>query len=228
MPLASIWALVPVKPLHEAKSRLACVLSPQERAELVCTLLTRTLHVLVNCSALAGVLVISADGKVGELAIACGADFVPEAPPCDLNISLTTARDTAMQHGAEGVLIVPADLPCVDAKSIMMVLDTASKGKPKLNAVTAHPSPLPSPVTDSQFARMVIVPDRHQEGTNCLFIAPPDAIDLRFGEQSMVMHIAAAHAAGLSVTVLETSPLSLDVDLPDDLEVAGYCLKPVA
>ncbi|MGH2523035.1 MAG: 2-phospho-L-lactate guanylyltransferase, partial [Anaerolineales bacterium] len=42
----SLWALVPVKPFWQAKTRLAGVLSPEQRAGLSREFLTHTLQVL--------------------------------------------------------------------------------------------------------------------------------------------------------------------------------------
>ena len=44
----TIWAIVPVKPLRRGKSRLAEMLSEDERAELNSRLLTHTLETLKN------------------------------------------------------------------------------------------------------------------------------------------------------------------------------------
>ncbi|MFN2189200.1 MAG: 2-phospho-L-lactate guanylyltransferase, partial [Candidatus Promineifilaceae bacterium] len=39
-----IWAIIPVKPLYDSKSRLAEVLTPEERAELTRRLLESTIR----------------------------------------------------------------------------------------------------------------------------------------------------------------------------------------
>jgi 2-phospho-L-lactate guanylyltransferase (CobY/MobA/RfbA family) len=63
------------------------------------------------------------------------------------------------------------------------------------------------------------VADRHGRGTNALYLAPPDAIDVRFGGDSHDAHVAAAIDAGIAVVELD-GPLSVDVDTPDDLLLA--------
>ncbi|MBI5714221.1 MAG: 2-phospho-L-lactate guanylyltransferase, partial [Chloroflexi bacterium] len=46
----SIWAIVPVKPLKRAKSRLASVLSVEEREAFSRAMLTHTLDVVAQVS----------------------------------------------------------------------------------------------------------------------------------------------------------------------------------
>ncbi len=66
---------------------------------------------------------------------------------------------------------------------------------------------------------MAIVADRHGRGTNALLLAPPDVIDVAFGGDSRLAHVAAADAAGATTLEL-VGPLRLDVDTPDDLLLA--------
>ena len=65
----------------------------------------------------------------------------------------------------------------------------------------------------------MLVPDRHGRGTNALLVAPPDAIDVRFGGDSRAAHAAAAMEAGALLVEL-AGPLRLDLDTPDDLVLA--------
>jgi 2-phospho-L-lactate guanylyltransferase len=66
---------------------------------------------------------------------------------------------------------------------------------------------------------VALVADRHERGTNALLVSPPDAIGFAFGSGSREAHLAEARAAG-AITVELDGPLSLDLDLPDDLILA--------
>ena len=55
----SIWAIIPVKPLRDSKSRLARVLTPDQRAELTSELLLRTLQAIKTSQQIYRTLVIS-------------------------------------------------------------------------------------------------------------------------------------------------------------------------
>ncbi len=63
-----IWAIIPVKPLSRAKSRLESVLSPDERQQLAETMFHRSVLTAVKeTPQVAGTLVISRDSaRVGD------------------------------------------------------------------------------------------------------------------------------------------------------------------
>jgi 2-phospho-L-lactate guanylyltransferase len=67
------------------------------------------------------------------------------------------------------------------------------------------------------FRNVVIVPDRHGQGTNALLLTPPDVMEPAFGEGSFARHAARARAAGAAVRVADLPSLALDVDTPEDL-----------
>ena len=67
------WLLAPVKPFAEAKSRLASVLTPAERALLMRSLLERTLALARESKLFARLLVVSRDPLVWEVARRAGA-----------------------------------------------------------------------------------------------------------------------------------------------------------
>jgi 2-phospho-L-lactate guanylyltransferase len=47
--------------------------------------------------------------------------------------------------------------------------------------------------------------------------SPPDAVPLRFGENSFFPHLGAAEACGIRPTVVHLPGLALDIDNPEDL-----------
>ena len=57
----ALWAIVPVKPLRRGKSRLAKVISAEERADLNQYLLEHTIQVLVTIDEIEHILVIRRD-----------------------------------------------------------------------------------------------------------------------------------------------------------------------
>jgi len=188
------WAIVPVKPLAQAKSRLAGVLAPEQRVELVTRLLQRTLAVLRGTESLARVLVVSADPYVERLAHADGAEFLAEAQPQGLNSALTKAVAHAQEHGAEAVLILPADLPHLRRESLLPLL-----------ALAATPPTIG------------IAPDRWKQGTNALLIAPAMNFPFAFGANSFQTHLALAQKLGMRVAIYHDPDLAMDIDLPEDL-----------
>lgn len=194
----ALWAIVPVKPLRRGKSRLAPVLSDDDRAELNQKLLTRTIDTLKQMPELVDVLVVSRDPEALSLARDHGARTLREDGAPQLNVALTRATVVAKSYNAEGVLILPADLPQVS--------------KEDLAAMLAAGSEAPS---------VVIAPDHHRSGTNALFVNPAGLIEYDFGEGSFHSHSEKAKVAGARLVVLELQSLAHDVDVPEDLSFLG-------
>jgi 2-phospho-L-lactate guanylyltransferase len=188
------WAIVPVKPLRRAKSRLSSVLGAEERLELSREMLNRVLEALAKVPEIERTLLVSRDSEAMALARHHGARTLSERPPIDLNQALQQATRAAVGSGASAVLVVPADLPLVTADDLRELVSLAE-------------SP---PV-------VVIAPDRRQAGTNALLASPAGLIEYAFGPSSFDRHRALALAAGARVLVCDRPGLALDLDLPEDL-----------
>jgi len=189
-----IWAILPVKPFNLAKSRLSEALSPAERQSLAENLYRHTLETLLKVPQLAGILVVSRDSKAISIARDHNVTSLQESRTPELNAILNDARAILYQQGAQGVMIIPADMPFLTVEAIAEVIDAAHY----TNTV-------------------VIVPDHAHNGTNCLLIAPPEAIVLHYGPDSFAAHVRSAKEAGLTAYVREIPEMALDLDTPDDL-----------
>lgn len=190
----TLWAIVPVKPMTKGKSRLAGSLTPEERLALNRQMLDHLLSVLVGVPEIERTLVVSRDPAVLALARDRGARTLSERSPSELNRALERATGAAQAYGASGVLILPADLPLLLRKDV-----------DHLVALATTP-----PV-------VVISPDRHEEGTNALLVAPIGLIEYGFGANSFQRHLKRAEAAGARLEVARLPRLALDVDQPEDL-----------
>ncbi len=188
------WAIVPVKPLRRAKSRLSSVLGAEERLELSREMLNRVLEALAKVPEIERTLLVSRDSEAMALARHHGARTLSERPPIDLNQALQQATRAAVGSGASAVLVVPADLPLVTADDLRELVSLAES----------------LPV-------VVIAPDRRQAGTNALLASPAGLIEYAFGPSSFDRHRALALAAGARVLVCDRPGLALDLDLPEDL-----------
>jgi 2-phospho-L-lactate guanylyltransferase len=192
----TLWAIVPVKPLRRGKSRLAGILSEEERTVLNQDLLERTLKTLSGLKELDQVLVVSRDQHALNIARNHGAKTVQEDGQPHLNTALARATVVAQVHATQGVLILPADLPLLRPDDVLALIDRAIK----------------PPV-------VVIAPDRHGRGTNALLMVPAGLIEYDFGENSFERHCERAVKAGARLEVVELPSLGLDLDLPEDLEM---------
>lgn len=185
-------AVVPVKTLAAAKTRLATALAPDERADLTLQTLKRVLSALDQPS-IAARLVVSPDEAVLRATRVAGAHGLRQASD-GLNPGLEEARTWALAQGAEALLIVLGDLPLLAPEHIATILSLADR-----------------PDT------VVLAPDRHGSGTNIMLLRPPDVIPLYFGLNSLTQHRAAALARTLTIHTYDDPATALDLDTPDDL-----------
>ncbi len=192
----TLWAIVPIKPMRLGKSRLATVLSKEERAALNRQLLARTVETLKSVPELEQVLVVSRDTAALALARKHGARTVLEDDESHLNMALARATFVARRFNTHGILVLPADLPLLRAEDVRALLEAAR-----------------------QPPAVVIVPDRKREGTNALVVTPPGLISYHFGPGSFRRHCDLAREAGARLEVLELPSLAIDLDWPEDLKL---------
>ena len=188
----NLFALVPVKDPALGKSRLRPVLADEERRALNLRLARRTIE--ATTAVLRTVVVTSSDA-VEKLCTACR--VVREPRPIGLNAALVLAARHAIAAGAEGLLVVPADLPLVSPQLIQEQAAGLRAGE------------------------CLLVPDARGSGTNLLGVVPARADLFHFGDGSLRRHAAAAARGGLSVRIAPCAPLARDLDLPSDLRCQG-------
>jgi len=93
--------------------------------------------------------------------------------------------------------------------------------------------PLVTPAEITQFLAahraapaFTIAPSRDEQGSNAIICSPPDAVPLRFGENSFFPHLAAAEATGVQPIVLRLPGIALDIDTPEDLTAFASIASP--
>jgi 2-phospho-L-lactate guanylyltransferase len=197
----TLWAIVPIKPLNLGKSRLASVLTQQERMNLNSHFLTHTLETLNAIPGIEHVLVISRDQKALALARDHGARTIQEDGNSQLNVALARATFVAEKYATRGVLILPVDLPLITPEDVSNLIEKAKD----------------PPV-------VVVAPDRHHLGTNALLVCPTGIIQYAFGPGSFELHCERARQAGARLEIVDFPGLELDIDLPEDLELASASL----
>jgi len=190
----SLWAIIPVKPLKNAKSRLSSVLSPDQRFQLAVAMLRHVLQVTASNQGVTGVLVISRDTKALAIARELGAKTLQEGAFSNLNPALLRATMFVRSWRADAVLILPADLPFIQDEDISGIIGRSADRS------------------------LVIATDQASDGTNALLVKPPGAIEYAYGPGSFERHISGAEAAGLGLHVYASERLALDIDVPEDLE----------
>ena len=187
-----VYTVVPVKDLRGTKSRLAPVLDPAARAGLTLYMMGRVVSRVLEAG-VDVVGVVSPDPIVLDEALRRGATpLVQESR--GLNPALEEGRTWATKNGASALLVLPADLPLIEAEDVRAVLAGASGGAP-----------------------VVISPDGARSGTNALLLTPPDALPFLFGPDSFEAHLRAARDRDADARVCENGHLSFDLDTAGDL-----------
>ena len=197
-----IAAIIPAGTLEGAKTRLGGTLDAEERQDLAERLMTRTVLAALAADGIDDVLVVSPDREVLRHAAALGARTLRQRS-VGLNAGLDEGRLDVVAGGAEAILVLPIDLPFVTTEAVAAVL-----------------MPIGAVGAVGAVADIVLVTDRHGNGTNALLLRPPHAIAFAFGPGSRHAHRAAAEAVGARYVEVE-GPLAFDLDTPDDLVVIG-------
>ena len=187
----SLFAVVPVKDLGSAKSRLSPALDSVERVDLTLHMLDHVLSTLRK-ACVENVCVVSPDNAVLDTARERGASPLSQESQ-GLNPALEEARLWAIRQGASTLLVLPADLPLLTAPDILALLE---EGKPGVG----------------------ISPDKARTGTNALLLQPPDVLPFAFGPGSFEAHLRLARERGLDVSVHDLPNLAFDLDTAEDLE----------
>jgi 2-phospho-L-lactate guanylyltransferase len=186
-------AVLPVKSFDRAKQRLGPAVTASDRIELADAMLADVLAALGAAAGLADLIVVTADARARDAALAAGAHVVEDPLEAGQSSAADRGVAAARARGAERVLLVPGDCPALDPADVERVLG-------------AFPD-----------AGLVIVPDRHGAGTNALRIAPPDAIAPSFGAGSLARHAVRGATARLTVRIARAPSLELDIDTDGDL-----------
>lgn len=185
------FAVIPVKSLQNAKTRLASLLSPAERAELVQEMLHHVIDALHRSNRIEQIAVISQEPS--QLSLPSYVTIIPQTE-AGLNNLLEQGRSWAIANHADALLTIFADLPLVTPNDISRLVEMGEQQ----NSVT-------------------LAPDRHHCGTNALLSHPPAIAQFAFGPSSLESHIALAQAAGALVQLCDAPGFSLDIDTLDDL-----------
>ena len=190
----SVWAVVPVKELKRAKMRLAPALPAEARQALMLAMIEDVLAALAVVPRLAGLAVVTVDAAARRVAVEYGARIIESGARDGHTGAVAAAARLLAAEGYPGMLTLPGDIPLVTPDEIRQLL-------------AAH----------AQQPAFTIVPSRDARGSNAIICSPPDAVPLRFGEDSFFPHLAAAEACGIRPTVLRLPGIALDLDTPQDL-----------
>ena len=185
-------ALIPVKALNAAKSRLASYLSQQQRETLVLDMLHHVVQVLLASRLFERVLVVSPDTRVLEQARRWDAQALKEEQHGH-NSALHAAAVREQAAGAAAILTISADLPLLCISDIQAMVE------------------------QSRRHAVVLAPSQDGTGTNAILMRPPLALPYLFGLNSRQHYQQAASQKKLSSAIYRSIGVALDIDTIDDL-----------
>lgn len=191
-------ALVPLKDLVQAKSRLAGLLRPSERRALAQAMVEDVLAALSREPRIERVTLVSDDPGAALLAGKYGFDcWSEEGLGCrGLNAVVRRASEILLAAHDQPLLVLHGDLPLLEARDLAAVIDA-----------------------QQQLGGLVIASDLHGTGTNLLAFDRGSMPRFCFGTNSCELHQEAARDAGIPVLVVQRRGIATDVDEPGD--VAG-------
>lgn len=193
-------ALVPLKRLDYAKTRLATVLDPPTRVRVMQALLAHTLEVVKAAPSVARVTLVSSAVEAPAIAAEHGvAHFDDLGLPW--NDALAAAIAGAVR--ADAVAIISADVPLLTTDDVEAYVTALTPN----GAVIAR-------ATDA--------------GTNGVAMQPAGAMPTTFGSKgSAALHAELARQAGLTPTIVDLEGLAHDLDTAADLqEVLRHPMAP--
>ena len=192
-----VVSIIPVKPLAQAKSRLAPFLKDVQRRRLVTAMLRHVIRAAREASA--EVWVLGADVSARNVALEEGAGWREEAGS-DINESLRLVFDEAWAAG-KSPLFLPGDLPFLQTDELKALIARAGSGD--------NTDSVPS---------IVLSPANKGGGTNAILIPQPLPFQLQLGPDSLSRHVSEAQRLGLEPAVYASPGLARDLDTWEDLQ----------
>lgn len=181
-------AVIPFKK-ENAKTRLAGILSADQREEFALEMLHDVISALVESGKFSEIEILNS-----SISSILNTDYPPAINVLisekSLNEALNDYLEQFAHHNMGEVLIIMADMPLVTKKQILEL--TQLRGD------------------------LVIAPGSGG-GTNALVIRRPDKFHVDYYGISFLDHLGIAQEAGLSVDVYDSFRVSTDIDEPQDL-----------
>ena len=170
-------ALIPVKSLMTAKSRLSSSFTQDQRERLVLDMLHHVLLVLLDSELFEKVSVVSPDKHVLEKADFWGAQAVVEEHHGH-NQSLHAAALRELSEGVTTLLTISADLPLLTTQEIRCFYEQSLQHD------------------------VVLASSRDGTGTNAIMVHPPLAVPYVFGPGSLKSYVEIAMQKHLSFAIV--------------------------
>jgi len=188
--------LIPIKDPTHAKTRLAELLSEEERRRLAWAMFEDVSRAVATARKPDRVVMVTSFTPAIERARELGWDVLIEESQISESASVDWASRILSERGVDTVMRLPADLPLVRAEDIDELLSIE---------------------LDSPGA--LLVPSREGTGTNAIIRTPPTLFPSRFGPNSLALHEQEAARVGVECVIVDNARIALDIDEPTDVEM---------
>lgn len=189
-----IAAVIPMKCLHSAKSRLSNILTAKQRKNLAMYLLDATIKELKKSDFISEIVIVSSDEAVKHYSCLNNLKFIKDWDE-GVNKAVMLADKYCIDNGINANIVIPPDLPFVSAKEIDKICIISNK----------------------YHKCIIICPSKRFDGTNILFRKPPGVIKTHYDNNSYMNHLKEASKIKIPIESLDIVKLMFDLDTEDDL-----------
>ncbi len=184
-------AIIPIKSLYKAKSRLISLLDDSLRETLVLNLLKHIIN--TTREVISDVWVVGTDNLVEQVAKIHGAHWNLDRGN---NINQSVRAHFELAWGLNmAPLYLPGDLPYLQRRDIQLLLDSSQNMR-----------------------NTVLTPAQRSGGTNAILMPDQSEFRLQFGAGSFRKHVSEAATLFLPFSINYSLGLTLDLDTSSDLE----------
>lgn len=189
-----IAAVIPMKSLHSAKSRLSNILTAQQRKNLAMYLLDATIKEIKKSCIISEIIIVSNDKAVKNYSCLNNLKYIKDSEE-GVNKAVILADNYCIDNGINANIVIPHDLPFISAKEIDEICTRSNK----------------------YHKCIIICPSKRFDGTNILFRKPPDVIKTHYDDNSYMNHLKEAYKFKIPIESLDIVKLRFDLDTKEDL-----------
>ena len=193
--MKKIAAVIPMKNLQFAKSRLSTILTWQQRKNFAFFLLDITIKTLKESRLITEIIVVSSDKTIEKFSFENSLKFIKEDSDSGVNNAVVLADRYCVNNDIDANIVIPHDIPFISAKEIDQICNISEK-YPKC---------------------IIICPSKRFDGTNILFRKPPNVIKTFYDDNSYINHLKEAQKLNITIESLELDNLMFDIDTREDL-----------
>jgi 2-phospho-L-lactate guanylyltransferase len=192
--IKKIAAVIPVKNLHSAKSRLSPFLTLQQRRNLALILLNATIKTVKSSRFISDIIVVSSDDTIKNFSFENSLKFIKDADN-GVNNAVILADRYCIENEIDANIVIPNDLPFLSFKSIDQIC-----------------------VISEKYSKCIIIcPSKRFDGTNILLRKPPGVIKTFYDNDSYANHLKEAKQLNIPIESLDHDNLRFDIDTKQDL-----------